>query len=101
MLKLSLNADLVVLSACDTGRGKITGDGVLGLSRSWLAAGASNVVVSLWQVNDQATSALMVDFYRSLSTQSDKAMALRQAMLKTKQRFPSPEYWAAFTLIGI
>jgi filamentous hemagglutinin family protein len=101
MLKLSLNADLVVLSACDTGRGKITGDGVLGLSRSWLAAGAANVVVSLWQVNDQATSALMVDFYRSLSTQPDKAMALRQAMLKTKQRFPSPEYWAAFTLIGI
>ncbi len=100
MLKLSLNADLVVLSACDTGRGKITGDGVLGLSRSWLAAGASNVVVSLWQVNDQATSALMVDFYRSLSNQPDKARALRQAMLKTKQRFPSPEYWAAFTLIG-
>lgn len=100
MLKLPLNADLVVLSACDTGRGKITGDGVLGLSRSWLAAGTSNLLVSLWAVDDQATSALMVDFYQSLKQQPDNAIALRQAMLKTMQKYPAPQDWAAFTLVG-
>jgi CHAT domain-containing protein len=100
MLKLSLRADLVVLSACDTGRGRITGDGVLGLSRSWMAAGASNVLVSLWEVDDQATSALMVNFYQSLQQQPDSAIALRQSILKTMQKYPAPKDWSAFTLIG-
>ncbi len=104
VLTLRLQANLVVLSACDTGRGKITGDGILGLSRSWLAAGANNVLVSLWAVNDQSTSALMIEFYRSLQQQSspqfDSAIALRQAMLTTLKTNPSPKDWAAFTLIG-
>jgi CHAT domain-containing protein len=97
---LKLNADLVVLSACDTGRGNITGDGVVGLSRSFVAAGATTVVVSLWAVNDVSTRELMGEFYRQLKTQSNKAQALRQAMLETRKRHTNPVHWAAFTLIG-
>ncbi|MBD2328732.1 CHAT domain-containing tetratricopeptide repeat protein [Alkalinema sp. FACHB-956] len=100
IFNLKLNADLVVLSACDTGRGEITGDGVVGLSRSFIAAGAPSVIVSLWAVNDQSTSELMQEFYRQLKQQPDKAQALRQAMLITKQRYPDPSHWAAFTLVG-
>jgi CHAT domain-containing protein/tetratricopeptide (TPR) repeat protein len=98
-LKLN-NADLVVLSACDTGRGDITGDGVIGLSRSFVAAGAPSVLVSLWAVDDGSTSELMAEFYRQLQSQPNKAQALRQAMLKIRKQKPSPFYWAAFTLIG-
>jgi len=97
---LKLNANLVVLSACDTGRGKITGDGVLGLSRSMMAAGVPTVLVSLWAVNDASTSVLMSEFYSQLKQQPDKAQALRQAMLMTMKEYPQPEYWAAFTLVG-
>ncbi|WP_347278014.1 CHAT domain-containing tetratricopeptide repeat protein [Alkalinema sp. FACHB-956] len=100
IFNLKLNADLVVLSACDTGRGEITGDGVVGLSRSFIAAGAPSVVVSLWAVNDQSTSDLMQAFYHQLKQQPDKAQALRQAMLIIKQRYPDPSHWAAFTLVG-
>ncbi|MBD1910371.1 MULTISPECIES: CHAT domain-containing tetratricopeptide repeat protein [unclassified Leptolyngbya] len=100
ILNLNLHADLVVLSACDTGRGRITGDGVLGLSRSFIAAGASSVVVSLWAVPDDATAVLMTAFYRNLQQNPDKAQALRQAMLTTMQQYPSSREWAAFTLIG-
>jgi CHAT domain-containing protein len=97
---LKLNADLVVLSACDTGRGDITGDGVIGLSRSLVAAGVPSVIVSLWAVNDSSTSVLMSEFYRQLNTKPDKAQALRQAMLTTLKQYPNPSDWAAFTLIG-
>jgi filamentous hemagglutinin family protein len=99
ILDLSLNAELVVLSACNTGRGKITGDGVVGLSRSLMAAGAPSVLVSLWQVPDDATSQLMVDFYRHRQ-QFDDAQALRQSMLSIMQTYPNPRDWAAFTLVG-
>ncbi len=98
-LKLN-NADLVVLSACDTGRGDITGDGVVGLSRSFVAAGAPSVLVSLWAVDDGSTSELMAEFYRQLQSQPNKAQALRQSMLKIRKQKPNPFYWAAFTLIG-
>ncbi len=97
---LKLNANLVVLSACDSGRGNITGDGVVGLSRSLIAAGVPSVVVSLWAVNDSSTSALMSEFYRNLKTKPDKAQALRSAMLTTMKRYPNPNDWAAFTLVG-
>jgi CHAT domain-containing protein len=97
---LKLKADLVVLSACDTGQGAITGDGVAGLSRSLVAAGVPSVVVSLWAVNDDSTSVLMNDFYRNLKMNPNKAKALRQAMLTTMQQYPNPVDWAAFTLIG-
>ena len=97
---LQINAELVVLSACDTGRGKITGDGVVGLSRSLITAGASSVIVSLWSIPDSSTSKLMSDFYERLQQNPDKAVALRQAMLNAMKKHPSPIYWAAFTLIG-
>ncbi|MFG6096285.1 CHAT domain-containing protein [Leptothoe sp. ISB3NOV94-8A] len=99
ILGQSLQADLVVLSACDTGRGQITGDGVIGLSRSFLAAGANNVMVSLWQVPDDATAQLMIEFYQQRQA-LDNAQALRQAMLATREQYKDPAAWAAFTLIG-
>lgn len=100
ILDVRLQADLVVLSACDTGRGRITGDGVIGLSRSLMSAGVPSVVVSLWAVPDAPTSFLMTQFYETLQRQPDKAIALRQAMLTTRQQYPDPRDWAAFTLMG-
>jgi CHAT domain-containing protein len=100
ILNLRLNADLVVLSACDTGQGRITGDGVIGLSRAWISANVPSVIVSLWAVPDVQTAALMTAFYRNLQTQPDKAQSLRQAMLTTMEEYPQPLDWAAFTLIG-
>ncbi|HEY9809521.1 MAG TPA: tetratricopeptide repeat protein [Halomicronema sp.] len=100
ILDLKLQTELVVLSACDTGRGKITGDGVIGLSRSLISAGSSSVLVSLWQVPDLPTAFLMQEFYQNLQKNPDKADALRQAMLTTKKKYPKPRDWAGFTLIG-
>ncbi len=100
ILDLKLNADLVVMSACNTGRGQITGDGIIGLSRSWISAGVSSVIVSLWLVPDESTSSLMTTFYQNMQNNPDKAQALRQAMLKTMKQNPNPRDWAAFTLIG-
>ncbi|BBD63358.1 TPR repeat-containing protein (plasmid) [Nostoc sp. HK-01] len=97
---MKLNAELVVLSACETGQGNITGDGVIGLSRSLIAAGVPSVVVSLWNIDDKSTKLLMTEFYRQMQQTSDKAQALRQAMLITMKQYPQPKYWAAFTLIG-
>ena len=87
-LILNWPADLVVLSACNTGRGTITGDGVVGLSRALFSAGATSVVVSLWPVPDESTSTLMVEFYRQLQSDPDKAQALRRAMLATLKQHP-------------
>ncbi|MBD2069516.1 tetratricopeptide repeat protein [Leptolyngbya sp. FACHB-671] len=100
ILEMDLQAELVVLSACDTGRGRITGDGVVGLSRALISAGVPSVVVSLWAVPDAPTADLMTEFYRQLQANPDKAQALRQAMLITMQQHPDPKDWAAFTLIG-
>ncbi|NER53142.1 MAG: CHAT domain-containing protein, partial [Symploca sp. SIO1A3] len=97
---LDLKAELVVLSACDTGRGKITGDGVIGLSRSLITAGVPSIIVSLWSVPDAPTANLMTEFYRNLEQTGNKAQALRQAMLTTMATHPNPKDWAAFTLIG-
>jgi CHAT domain-containing protein len=98
--KKDLNAELVVLSACETGLGTITSDGVVGLARPFLTKGVPSVVVSLWQVPDAPTSELMVEFYKNLQKNSDKAQALRQAMLTIKDKYPEPYNWAAFTLVG-
>jgi CHAT domain-containing protein len=97
---LRLNAQLVVLSACNTGRGRITGDGVMGLARSFLVAGVPTVVASLWKVPDEATKTLMVAFYQALPKQRDRAGALRQAMLETLKTHPNPRDWSAFITIG-
>jgi WD40 repeat protein/CHAT domain-containing protein len=101
ILQLKLNASLVVLSACNTGSGRITGDGVIGLSRSLFLAGTPSVIVSLWAVPDALTQELMTEFYRQFKLTGDKAQSLRQAMLKMKEKYPdAPRKWAAFTLIG-
>lgn len=100
IINLRLQAELVVLSACKTGEGRISGDGVIGLSRSFISAGVESVIVSLWAVRDVETSKLMKYFYQTLQHNPDKASALRQAMLMTMKEKPEPLYWAAFTLIG-
>jgi CHAT domain-containing protein len=101
IIKRSLSAELAVLSACDTGQGKIVEDGVIGLSRSFIAAGVPSVVVSLWSIPDAPTGELMVEFYKNWYVRKlNKAQALREAMLMTMKNHPHPSAWAAFTLIG-
>ena len=101
---LRLNADLVVLSACDTGRGRIArGEGIIGLTRGFLYAGARSLLVSLWPVSDAAASALVVDFYEELLAGRPKAHALREAKLRTMGRNPEyarPYYWSSLVLVG-
>ncbi len=100
ILDLQLQANLVVLSACNTGVGKITGDGVVGLARAFMAVGTPSILVSLWSVPDAPTAELMMTFYRQQQHHPDKAKALRQAMLMTRKHHPHPKDWAAFTLMG-
>ncbi|EGJ32234.1 hypothetical protein LYNGBM3L_27110 [Moorena producens 3L] len=99
-----LKARLVVLSAGDTGRGEIKGEGVVGLSRSLIAAGVPSLVVSLWKVPDHDTAKLMREFYTNIYTHKfDKAKAMREAMLSMLNDGdgnPDPKAWAAFTVIG-
>jgi CHAT domain-containing protein len=101
---LKLPAELVVLSACQTGLGKeVKGEGLVGLTRGFMYAGAARVVVSLWNVNDKATAELMTKFYEKILKQGERpTAALRAAqveMWKQKQ-WQSPYYWAAFTIEG-
>ncbi|MEG3930226.1 tetratricopeptide repeat protein [Microcoleus sp. T3_B1] len=100
ILQLRLDSELVVLSACSTGRGTITGDGVIGLSRCFIVAGVPSIIVSLWNMGANSAKLLMTEFYQNLARGDNRAAALRCAMLTTKERFPSPIAWAAFTLIG-
>ncbi|HEY9692406.1 MAG TPA: CHAT domain-containing protein [Oculatellaceae cyanobacterium] len=100
IMKMELSADLVVLSGAESATGRITADGVIGLSRAFIAAGATSAIGSLWNVSDRATTLLMVEFYRNLQQNPDKANALRMAMLATRKQYPNPKDWAAFTLIG-
>jgi CHAT domain-containing protein len=96
----NLNAELVVLSACNTGIGDITTDGVIGLARPFIANGVPSVVVSLWSVYDDTTSTLMIEFYKHLGKTSDKAQALRQAMLTMIKNKNNPVDWSGFLLVG-
>jgi len=95
-----LNAEMVVLSACDTGLGRVTGDGVLGLSRALIVSGVPSFVVSLWQVPDDSAQFLMERFYKELKNSDNRAQALRKAMLQTLEVHEGPADWAAFTLVG-
>ncbi|MGH9874442.1 MAG: CHAT domain-containing protein [Pyrinomonadaceae bacterium] len=101
---LNLSADLVVLSACQTGIGKqIKGEGLIALTRGFMYAGAKSIVASLWKVDDAATSALMAEFYRQMFINKLKpSAALRAAQLKLAQqpRWQSPYYWAGFFIQG-
>ncbi len=98
---LRLNADLVTLSACETGLTRsMSGDDLIGMTRGFLYAGSSNIVASLWEVDDVATGELMKQFYRNLAAGQPKKEALRQAQLSMWARFPHPYFWAAFYLTG-
>ena len=94
---------LVVLSACETGVGDVaTGEGVYGLRRALTLAGAESLLTSLWQVDDQATKELIVDYYQRLLNQSGRSEALRQAQLAMLQNptYQHPYYWAALVFSG-
>ena len=98
---LDLEADLVVLSACQTGLGEeVPGEGVVGLTRAFFHAGTRSAVVSLWRVDDESTAAFMVTFYDRLAKGEDKAAALGAARTATRQHFPDPFCWAPFILVG-
>jgi CHAT domain-containing protein/uncharacterized protein HemY len=92
---------LVVLSACDTGRGDVQlGQGVYGLRRAFLVAGAETVVMSLWKVNDETTRQLMEAYYTNLLAGQGRASALREAMRELRRTQPHPHYWAPFIAMG-
>ncbi|MEM7102048.1 MAG: CHAT domain-containing tetratricopeptide repeat protein [Bacteroidota bacterium] len=101
---LKLSADLLVLSSCESGAGKIAeGEGLLSLTRGFLFSGAKNALVSLWRISDRTTSRFMVDFYKSLLTdQKTYSKALRAAKLKAinNEKTAAPRYWSSFVLIG-
>ena len=95
--------DLLVLSACQTGLGEVSGEGVFGLQRGFKKAGVNTILMSLWEVDDEATSLLMTSFYKALAKGLSKADALKAAQKAVKnykaKDFSSPYYWAAFILL--
>ncbi len=103
MYNLDLNADLLVLSACQTGAGKIMkGEGLMALTRGFFYSGARNIVASLWKVHDEHTSRLMVEFYREIAVGKTYSAALRAAKLKmiANPETAAPQSWAGFVLMG-
>ncbi|MCD4833824.1 MAG: CHAT domain-containing protein [Bacteroidales bacterium] len=104
---LKLNADLTVLSACETGLGEIKkGEGLIGLTRALLYAGSKNIIVSLWKVADNSTSDLMIDFYKNLLEEEQEKQEFSQALQHAKLKmidegeYAHPFYWSPFILIG-
>ena len=104
VFNLKLSAELVVLSACETGLGEeVKGEGIVGLTRGFMYAGSPRVIVSLWKVNDDATAKLMNLFYQKMLVEKMKPIAaLRAAQIEmlNSEEWVDPEYWAAFTLQG-
>jgi CHAT domain-containing protein len=103
VFNLRLAADLVVLSACDTGQGEnMRGEGIIGLTRGFMYAGAERIVSSLWKVDDPATAELMESFYTAMLDDAglSPAEALRQAQIAMLESGKAPYYWAAFTIQG-
>lgn len=95
------DVDLIVLSACETGLGSVSGEGVFGLQRGFKLSGVNCVMMSLWKVDDDATKELMINFYSNLLKGSSKIEALQEAQKKIRETpgFEDPEYWAGFVLL--
>lgn len=102
ILDLQLNSELVVLSSCKSGLGRIDrAEGILGMQKSFFEAGAKSIIVSLWDVNDKYTSYFMESFYKFLSEGNDKAVSLQKAKIYFKEHYSAnPYYWSAFILAG-
>ena len=103
VLAANLRARLVVLSCCHSGRGRILkGEGVVGIARAFLAAGARSVLISLWAIDDEATMVFMKSFYQHLKEGKTASAAVHQTMksLRESEKFSEMRYWAPFQLIG-
>jgi len=101
ILELQLSADMVMLSACNTGKGElVAGEGVANLARAFQHAGARSVVSSLWEVASDAAVEYMKSFYGHMKTTGNRAVALSLARKEIKQKYPSPFYWAVFAFYG-
>jgi CHAT domain-containing protein len=98
---MRLGAKLVTLSGCATGMNFVAdGDELLGLQRGLFCAGASSLLLSLWDVHDRSTADLMQEFYRCYITSGDMAGSLQIAMRKLREQNPHPYFWAPFVLVG-
>ena len=91
--------DIVVLSACETGLGEITDEGVLGLQRAFKNSGVNTIIMSLWDVDDHATSLMMQSFYRNLMSGKSKRDSFFAAQNEVKKEYSDPRYWAAFIML--
>ena len=91
--------DLVVLSACETGIGDFSYDGIIGLQRAFKYAGVNSIIMSLWKVDDAATSLLMVNFFHNYLETGSKECAFREAQRIVRKKFQDPYYWASFILL--
>ena len=102
VLNAKLRAKLVVLSCCNSGRGEIKSEGVVGIARAFLGAGARSVIASLWSIDDKATQVFMKVFYEHLAAGQSASMSLHQAMkwMRKSKLFKAVKHWAPFMLIG-
>jgi CHAT domain-containing protein len=101
LYQMRLNANLVTLSGCATGMNFVAaGDELLGLQRGLFCAGATTLLLSLWDVHDQSTAKLMQHFYREFIRTGQTARALQYAMKELRQQNPHPYFWAPFVLVG-
>ncbi|WP_243147328.1 CHAT domain-containing protein [Scytonema sp. UIC 10036] len=104
LFNLDYPADLIVLSACETGLGKeIQGEGLVGLTRGLMYAGTERLVVSLWQVSDEGTSEFMQEFYKQMwqgRKSANEALRATQLKMWEQEKWRHPNYWAAFTFLG-